>query len=327
MRSSSLDAAQVKYITEVEMGHRQARNEHRSKVSEIPFAELQARAKSLIKEMFTRVDPAGGLFLPLTNLEIGILDRHMSGPEFAQRYSELHGDNKNQAGGSIASEYAHFRSGNIPGTEVVSPESFDEAINLIFDDIFSRMIGRGIILKPEKTVCVFLWRAACTAIESAHRYGLRNTLHLGLSRDEHTGAASMYYNGDDIAKRVNGDTELVIVDPMFATGGSMIRVIEYLKTFGAHPQNMSIASVISAAPGVARVLDRYPIRHAVVGKSDGCLQSNIFIGGPGAGDAGDKAARAFVEQKIRNWEIGLRMMSAKDGQAFRERMAKTLMVA
>lgn len=327
MRSPSLDAAQVQYITEVERECREARNGHSELASRIPFGEFRSRVGVLMREMFTRVNPTGELFLPLVDMEIGMLDRHMRGPEFAQRYSELHGDNKNRAGESIASEYAHFRSGNIPGTEIVSPESFDEAINLIFDDIFASMIDRGIIQQPEKTVCVFLWRAACAAIESAHRHGLRNTLHLGLTRNEHTGAASMYYDGDNVVKRVTPDTELVIVDPMFATGGSIMRVIDYLKRFGADPQNMSIASVVSAAPGVARVLDKYPVRHAVVGKSDGYLQSNIFIGAPGAGDAGDKAARAFVEQKISNWERKLRMMSTQDAQAFRRRMAETLMVA
>lgn len=327
MRSPSLDAAQVKHITEVERGYRDARNRHSLLAADIPFGEFESMAAKLVSEMFTRVNSAGGLFMPLADLEIAILDRYLRGPRFVHRYTELHGENTNRVNGSIAEEYAHFRSGNIPGTEVVPAESFDEAINLIYDDIFARMIERGIIKSPEKTICVFLWRAACAAIESAHRYGLRNTLHLGLARNEHTGAAGMYYEGDAVASKVTASSEFVIVDPMFATGGSMMKVIDYLKGFGANPQNMSLASVVSAAPGVARVLDRYPIQHVVVGKSDAFLQNNIFIGGPGAGDAGDKAARAFVEQKISDWENKHRMMTARDATAFRKRMAGTLMVA
>ncbi len=323
MRNPHLDAAQVDYITSVESNCRIARGKKLEEALRISFEAFQSEVQKLLAEMFVRKHSGGLPFVELSAREVGILDRYMMGPSMYTRWTEVHGENRDIKGRSLASAYAHFRSGNVPGTEIVPAEAFDEAINIIYDDLFAHAISRGVVTNPDQTICVFLWRAACSAIESAYRSNFRHALHLGVSRNEHTGNSSAYYVGDGLDKALDSNTDVLLVDPMFATGGTMQLAIDHLHKLGVPMERMSIASVISAAPGVARVLSAYPIKHAIVGKSDGSLNEHVFIAEPGAGDAGDKAARAFTVEKQANW-LKLGMMGQRDAIAFVERMEKTI---
>ncbi len=80
---------------------------------------------------------------------------------------------------------------------------------------------------------------------------------------------------------------VIIADPMFATGSTMLEVISKVKERG-EPKKVIIASVIATEVGVRRVLERYPDVRIYTLAVDPKLNQKGFIV-PGLGDAGDRA--------------------------------------
>lgn len=108
---------------------------------------------------------------------------------------------------------------------------------------------------------------------------------LGLKRDEETLKAITYANRlpDDLSGR-----QVFILDPMLATGGSLIAAIEYVLERGAH--DVTCVCLLAAPEGIAAVRtavgDRAEVG-VVVAKVDEQLNDVGFIV-PGLGDAGDR---------------------------------------
>lgn len=106
--------------------------------------------------------------------------------------------------------------------------------------------------------------------------------YIGLRRDEETLLPHTYYNN---VPSYAGTWTAVILDPMLATGGSMV---EAINSFTAKPPTHILAASIIAAPeGIAKVHALYPNVHIVVGALDRCLNDHGYIV-PGLGDAGDR---------------------------------------
>ena len=106
--------------------------------------------------------------------------------------------------------------------------------------------------------------------------------HLGVYRDEQTAEPVSYYHKlpPDIA-----DTEVLLIDPMLATGGSGTAAITFLKKAGV--TNMKFVCLVAAPEGIAavhRVHPEVPIYCAAVDRE---LNERKFIV-PGLGDAGDR---------------------------------------
>ncbi|MFD0932221.1 uracil phosphoribosyltransferase [Psychroflexus salinarum] len=81
---------------------------------------------------------------------------------------------------------------------------------------------------------------------------------------------------------------LVLVDPMLATGLSMLNVLKALEKLGT-PRSIHIISVIGAQPGVDLIDDYLPENtHLWIGAIDDKLDEKGYII-PGLGDAGDLA--------------------------------------
>lgn len=81
---------------------------------------------------------------------------------------------------------------------------------------------------------------------------------------------------------------LLLVDPMLATGNSMVNVYEALKKAGS-PKQIHIISVIGATEGVEFIKDKFPENtHLWIATIDNTLNSKGYIV-PGLGDAGDLA--------------------------------------
>jgi uracil phosphoribosyltransferase len=81
---------------------------------------------------------------------------------------------------------------------------------------------------------------------------------------------------------------LLLVDPMLATGHSMVAVYEALKKAGT-PKQIHIVSVIGAKEGVNFIKDKFPKNtHLWIATVDNTLNSKGYIV-PGLGDAGDLA--------------------------------------
>ncbi len=106
--------------------------------------------------------------------------------------------------------------------------------------------------------------------------------HIGLARNHETHLPEEYYCKlpDDIEER-----EVIVLDPMLATGGSGSAAIDFIKKRGA--KNIRFACIIAAPEGVEVIKKDHPDVDIFVGVLDDCLNENAYIV-PGLGDAGDR---------------------------------------
>ena len=106
--------------------------------------------------------------------------------------------------------------------------------------------------------------------------------HVGLFRDPETKLPVKYYYKmpADIAER-----DVIVVDPMLATGGSASAAITFLKESGA--KHIKLMSIIGAPEGVAKMQADHPDVDIFVAALDDHLNENAYIV-PGLGDAGDR---------------------------------------
>jgi uracil phosphoribosyltransferase len=106
--------------------------------------------------------------------------------------------------------------------------------------------------------------------------------HLGMYRDEQTAQPVEYYS----KLATGGASEVAfVVDPMLATGGSVILAIEALQRWGC--PDIRVLSIIASRPGVDRLMQNCPNVKAFVCAIDPELNEHKFIV-PGLGDAGDR---------------------------------------
>jgi uracil phosphoribosyltransferase len=105
---------------------------------------------------------------------------------------------------------------------------------------------------------------------------------IGLYRNEETLEPVEYYVKlpADIAER-----DVLLLDPMLATGNSTAHAIVLLKNAGA--ANVSLISLIAAPEGVARIESSHPDVNIFVASIDSHLNDKGYIV-PGLGDAGDR---------------------------------------
>ncbi len=106
--------------------------------------------------------------------------------------------------------------------------------------------------------------------------------YIGLYRDEETHQPHSYYCKlpDQIA-----DAEVILIDPMLATGGSGADAADELKKAGAG--SIRFACLIAAPEGVEAFEQRHPDIPIYAAALDECLNENAYIV-PGLGDAGDR---------------------------------------
>jgi uracil phosphoribosyltransferase len=106
--------------------------------------------------------------------------------------------------------------------------------------------------------------------------------HLGVRRDESTLEPIEYYKKlpPDIA-----ETEVILVDPMLATGGSAIGAISYLKKAGVN--SLKFVCLVASPEGVSNLHKQHPDVPIYCAAVDRQLNEKGYIL-PGLGDAGDR---------------------------------------
>jgi uracil phosphoribosyltransferase len=105
---------------------------------------------------------------------------------------------------------------------------------------------------------------------------------IGLKRHEQTLHASVYH------KSLPADLssfEIILIDPMLATGGSTLAALKLLAERGA--LRVRLVSLVAAPEGIARVHERYPELPIFTAAIDEKLNAKGYIV-PGLGDAGDR---------------------------------------
>lgn len=106
--------------------------------------------------------------------------------------------------------------------------------------------------------------------------------HVGLYRDPETLEPVEYYCKlpTDVTER-----ELIVVDPMLATGGSAIMTIDLIKRKGVN--NIKFACLIGCPEGVKALQEAHPDVDIYIASIDERLNEHAYII-PGLGDAGDR---------------------------------------
>ena len=106
--------------------------------------------------------------------------------------------------------------------------------------------------------------------------------HIGLFRDPETLEPVKYYckMPSDIAER-----DVIILDPMLATGGSASAAIDFIKEYGV--TNIKLMNILAAPEGIARIQKDHPDVPIYVAACDEKLNDHGYIV-PGLGDAGDR---------------------------------------
>lgn len=108
--------------------------------------------------------------------------------------------------------------------------------------------------------------------------------HVGLFRDPTTLQPVKYYfkMPPDITER-----DVIVVDPMLATGGSASAAITFLKEAGVQTSHIKIMCIIGAPEGIAKIQNDHPDVDIFVAAKDDHLNDHGYIV-PGLGDAGDR---------------------------------------
>lgn len=106
--------------------------------------------------------------------------------------------------------------------------------------------------------------------------------HIGLYRDPETLEPVEYYCKlpSDVPER-----EIVVVDPMLATGGSASAAVRFIKERGG--RHIKLMCLIAAPEGIARMQKEHPDVDIYVAAVDERLNEHGYIV-PGLGDAGDR---------------------------------------
>ncbi len=106
--------------------------------------------------------------------------------------------------------------------------------------------------------------------------------HIGLYRDPKTHLPVEYYCKlpNDVAER-----DLIVVDPMLATGGSSIAAIDFIKERGG--KSITLMCLVGCPEGIEAVQKAHPDVNIYIAAIDERLNENKYIV-PGLGDAGDR---------------------------------------
>lgn len=139
-----------------------------------------------------------------------------------------------------------------------------------------KLAGRQVAIVP-------ILRAGLGMVE-----GVRNLIpaakvgHIGLYRDPETLNPVEYYCKLPVDSQ---DREIIVVDPMLATGGSASAAIDFIKARGC--SHIRLVNLIAAPEGIERMQKDHPDVDIYVAGLDEKLNDHGYIV-PGLGDAGDR---------------------------------------
>jgi uracil phosphoribosyltransferase len=142
--------------------------------------------------------------------------------------------------------------------------------------VFSRTLSRTVTIVPVLRAGLGMVDGVLDVLPAAQ------VGHLGLYRDEATLQPVPYYEKlpDTIP-----DSEVLLLDPMLATGGSANEAIRRLREAGAG--GVHVLSVVVAPEGLNAVEQRHPDIQVYAAALDSGLDERGYIV-PGLGDAGDR---------------------------------------
>ena len=144
------------------------------------------------------------------------------------------------------------------------------------------------LINPDIPIAVIpILRAGLALLDGAQTLlPLASIYHLGLVRDEETLQASCYLN--KLPEKFEPTTQIIVLEPMLATGGSIMAAMSEMTKRGADPALMRIISVVAAPPALQQLSEQYPSLNIYTAIIDEGINAQGYIV-PGLGDAGDRA--------------------------------------
>ncbi|KAF6176018.1 hypothetical protein GIB67_032641 [Kingdonia uniflora] len=143
-------------------------------------------------------------------------------------------------------------------------------------------------IDPREPVTIIpILRAGLALVEHASSIlPATKTYHLGISRDEETLQPTIYLN--KLPETLPEGSRVLVVDPMLATGGTIIAAINLLKDRGIANNQIKVISAVASPPALQKLSEKYPGLHVYTGTIDPTVNEKGYII-PGLGDAGDRS--------------------------------------
>jgi uracil phosphoribosyltransferase len=107
---------------------------------------------------------------------------------------------------------------------------------------------------------------------------------VGMKRNEKTAKAHLYYQN---LPKISSSNQVIILDPMIATGGSGVGTLKILTDSGVKQKQILFVGVIAAPEGIKVMQKEFPDIKIIVAVTDEGLTPKKFIT-PGLGDFGDR---------------------------------------
>jgi uracil phosphoribosyltransferase len=142
-------------------------------------------------------------------------------------------------------------------------------------------------VNPEVPIAVVpILRAGLSLLEGAQALlPLASIYHIGVVRNEETLEPSVYLN--KFPAQFSPQTQVLITEPMLATGGTITTVMGELTQRGVDPAMVRIISVVTAPVALQKLNQAYPGLVIYAAAIDEFLNEKGYIV-PGLGDAGDR---------------------------------------
>ena len=194
---------------------------------------------------------------PLVQAELtGLRCRHCPGPEFRQRLRRI-------ASLMVPAVTAGFATRIIP---CETPLEVTSGVKM----------ARQVILTPILRAGLGFLDGFFDLLPDA------SIAHIGLARNEETLLPEPYYIK---TPPTLAESEVIVIDPMLATGGSAVEAVKRLVDLGA--THLRLACLVAAPEGIATFEAAWPDVPVFTAAIDRCLNDRGYIL-PGLGDAGDR---------------------------------------
>lgn len=146
----------------------------------------------------------------------------------------------------------------------------------------------GTFVNPEMPIGIVpILRAGLVLLEEVQKVlPVAAVYHLGLARNEESLEPSCYLN--KLPDSFTPQTRIVILEPMLATGGSIMLAMKEIGDRGVKPELVRIISIVAAPPALRQLGANYPGLEIYTAIIDEGLNDRGYIV-PGLGDAGDRA--------------------------------------
>jgi uracil phosphoribosyltransferase len=197
---------------------------------------------------------------------------------------------------SVETEQVAFRKGLVKLGRICGYEIIDGVMDTEYVELetpLTTTMGEQ-VTGMDDVVIVNVLRAATPFVEGLLKaFPKARQGVISASRDEEAGmddAGSFPITVDyEKLPDIEPEDTVIVADPMLATGSTMCRVLEHVRSEG-DSDRLIVLSAVSAPPGVTRVADRFPGADLLTVSIDDRLDDDGFIV-PGLGDAGDRAFR------------------------------------